>query len=231
MVELGCGSGLLAAKLIEYGAASYLGIDIAETAIRKARESHGGRDARIAFAVGGVAGLQPLAADLVISLGLFDWLRDDEIANVFAKSGTADFLHAIAERRPGIQQWLHRAYVQLAYGYRTASYRPRYFTCAHIEALAIATVPRRLYVYRNRRLSFGALISSLPSVRRLAADYRKVLLHRMRPRSSRHKRIFRRHIRRACVGKTAKCRACGPQYVGLGDISASTSRQNLDRTT
>jgi len=162
VVELGCGSGLLAAKLIEYGAASYLGIDIAETAIRKARESHGGRDARIAFAVGGVADLQPLAADLVISLGLFDWLRDDEIANVFAKSGAADFLHAIAERRPGIQQWLHRAYVQLAYGYRTHSYRPRYFTCAHIEALAIATVPRRLYVYRNRRLSFGALISSLP---------------------------------------------------------------------
>ena len=87
VVELGCGSGLLAAKLIEYGAASYLGIDIAETAIRKARESHGGRDARIAFAVGGVADLQPLAADLVISLGLLDWLRDDEIANVFAKSG------------------------------------------------------------------------------------------------------------------------------------------------
>jgi len=162
VVELGCGSGLLATKLIAYGAASYLGIDIAETAIRKARECHVGQDARIAFAVGGAADLQPLAADLVISLGLFDWLRDYEIANVFAKSGSADFLHAIAERRPGIQQWLHRAYVQLAYGYRTESYRPRYFTCDHIAALATAVVPRSLYVYRNRRLSFGALISSLP---------------------------------------------------------------------
>ena len=162
VVELGCGSGLLAARLIEYGAASYLGMDIAETAIRRARESHSGRDARIAFSVGGVADLQPLAADLVMSLGLFDWLRDDEIANVFAKSGAADFLHAIAERRPGVQQWLHRAYVQLAYGYRTESYRPRYFTCERIEALAIAAVPRPLYVYRHRQLSFGALISSLP---------------------------------------------------------------------
>jgi SAM-dependent methyltransferase len=162
VVELGCGSGLLATKLIEYGAASYLGIDIAESAIRKARERHGGRDARIAFAVGGVADLQPLAADLVMSLGLFDWLRDDEIANVFAKSGSADFLHAIAERRPGLQQWLHRAYVQLAYGYRTDSYRPRYFTCEHIEALATTAVPRPLYVYRHWQLSFGALISSLP---------------------------------------------------------------------
>ena len=162
VVELGCGSGLLAARLIDYGAASYLGIDIAETAIRRARESHSGRDARIAFSVGGVADLQPLAADLVMSLGLFDWLRDDEIANVFTKSGAADFLHAIAERRPGLQQWLHRAYVQLAYGYRTESYRPRYFTCERIETLATAAVPRPLYVYRHRQLSFGALISSLP---------------------------------------------------------------------
>ena len=162
VVELGCGSGLLAAKLIEHGAASYLGIDIAESAIRNARQAHGGHDARIAFAVGGVADLQPLAADLVISLGLLDWLRDDEIANVFAKSGSADFLHAIAERRPGLQQWLHRAYVELAYGYRTDSYRPRYLTCSHIEALATAVVRRRLYVYRHWQLSFGALISSLP---------------------------------------------------------------------
>jgi SAM-dependent methyltransferase len=162
VVELGCGSGLLAAKLIECGAASYLGIDIAETAIRKAREKHAGREERIRFEVGGVADLRPLAADLVISLGLFDWLRDEEIANVFAKSGTADFLHAIAERLPGIQQWLHRSYVQLAYGYRTDTYRPRYFTCDHIKALATAVVPRTLHVYRNRRLSFGALISSLP---------------------------------------------------------------------
>ena len=162
VVELGCGSGLLAARFIEYGAASYLGVDIAESAIRNARQAHGGHDARIAFAVGGVADLQPLAADLVVSLGLFDWLRDDEIANVFAKSGSADFLHAIAERRPGLQQWLHRAYVQLAYGYRTDSYRPRYLTCGHIEALATAVVRRRLHVYRHWQLSFGALISSLP---------------------------------------------------------------------
>jgi SAM-dependent methyltransferase len=162
VVELGCGSGLLAARFIEYGATSYLGIDIAESAIRNARQAHGGRDARIAFAVEGVADLQPLAADLVVSLGLFDWLRDDEIANVFAKSGSADFLHAIAERRPGLQQWLHRAYVQLAYGYRTDSYRPRYLTCGHIEALAMAVVHRPVYIYRHWQLSFGALISSLP---------------------------------------------------------------------
>src|SRR2546430_945199 len=37
VVELGCGSGLLAAPLVEAGAASYLGIDIARSAIASAR--------------------------------------------------------------------------------------------------------------------------------------------------------------------------------------------------
>jgi SAM-dependent methyltransferase len=161
VVELGCGSGIIAGKLIEFGSASYLGIDIADSAIKTAR-SRCGDDARVRFQASSVADMQPVSADLVISLGLFDWLTDDEIADVFRKAGSADFLHAIAERRPGIQQWLHRSYVELAYGYRTNQYRPRYFTCDHIKALADAGIPRPLYVYRNWRLSFGALVSSLP---------------------------------------------------------------------
>jgi len=161
VVELGCGSGIIARKFLDYGAASYLGIDIAESAIEKARSRHG-NEPRMQFQVGSVAELPPLSADLVVSLGLFDWLTDADIAAVFRQSGKADFLHAIAERRPGIQQWLHRSYVQLAYGYRTNQYRPRYFTCEHVRALSAAGACRPLYVYRNWRLSFGALLSSLP---------------------------------------------------------------------
>ena len=109
-----------------------------------------------------VAEMQPLSADLVISLGLFDWLTDDEIIDLFRKSGSADFLHAIAERRRGIQQWLHRSYVQLAYGYRTNSYRPRYFKCDQVRRLATVAINRPIYVFRSWRLSFGALVSSVP---------------------------------------------------------------------
>jgi SAM-dependent methyltransferase len=165
VVELGCGSGIIAGRLIEYGAATYLGIDIAESAIERARARYGD-DARLRFQISSVADMLPVSADLVISLGLFDWLTDDEIAAVFRKSGSADFLHAIAEQRSGVQQWLHRSYVQLAYGYRTDSYRPRYLTCEHVGSLA-ASARRPLYVYRNWRMSFGALVSSLPVGKRL----------------------------------------------------------------
>jgi SAM-dependent methyltransferase len=161
VVELGCGSGIIAGKFLEYGASSYLGIDIAESAVEKARSRHG-HDARMQFQVGNVADLSSLSADLIVSLGLFDWLTDEEIAAVFRLSGKADFLHAIAERRAGIQQWLHRSYVQHAYGYRTDRYRPRYFTCDQVKSLAATGSCRPFYIYRNWRLSFGALVSSLP---------------------------------------------------------------------
>jgi SAM-dependent methyltransferase len=161
VVELGCGSGLLAGTFVEYGAKSYLGVDIAEPAIEKARETYRGRD-QIEFVVSDIAALPQSSADLVVSLGLFDWLTDEEIADVFLKSGSADFLHAIAERRRGVQQWLHRSYVQLAYGYRTMSYRPRYFSYDQIKRLATVADSKPIYIFRSRRLSFGALISSLP---------------------------------------------------------------------
>jgi SAM-dependent methyltransferase len=161
VVELGCGSGIMAGKLIEYGAASYLGIDIAESAVETARARYGDNP-KVGFLASSVAEMQPLSADLVISLGLFDWLTDDEIIDLFRKSGSADFLHAIAERQRGIQQWLHRSYVQLAYGYRTNSYRPRYFKCDHVRRLAAVAINRPIYVFRSWRLSFGALVSSVP---------------------------------------------------------------------
>jgi SAM-dependent methyltransferase len=161
VVELGCGSGLLAGTFIEYGAKSYLGVDIAEPAIEKARETYHGQD-QIEFAVSDITTLPQISADLVVSLGLLDWLTDEEIADVFLKSGSADFLHAIAERRRGVQQWLHRSYVQLAYGYRTTSYRPRYFDYDQIKRLATVADNRPVYIFRSWRLSFGALISSLP---------------------------------------------------------------------
>ena len=169
VVELGCGSGLMASKLTEYGAASYLGIDIAESAINAACARYG-EDPKIRFMASSVADMPRISADLVISLGLFDWLTDDEVSDVFRKSGTADFLHAIAEQRAGAQQWLHRSNVHLAYGYRTNSYRPRYFNCGQIGRLAAAVINRPIYVFRSWRLSFGALLSSLPIASRLSDE-------------------------------------------------------------
>jgi SAM-dependent methyltransferase len=167
LVELGCGSGLLAARLIALGARSYHGIDIADKAIDLARQRHADAPAadRITFDVAAVRDLAPQGGALVFSLGLFDWLSADEIAHVFAIGRTGSYFHAVAERRRSVQQVIHRTYVHFSYGRRTG-YVPRYHTTAEIDALLAMAglVPAR--VYRHPRMRFGIFVTDLNEVGR-----------------------------------------------------------------
>jgi len=164
ILEVGCGSGIIAQDLISAGASRYLGIDIAENAIAIAnrRKAELGWGDEITFKVGTIRELPPVQEDVVLSLGVLDWLTDEELEILFQRQGKAHFLHAIAEKRNTLSQLAHRAYVQVSYGYRTGAYRPRYFKASTIAALAGKHQPGPFYAFRNRQLSFGALISSLP---------------------------------------------------------------------
>jgi SAM-dependent methyltransferase len=164
VLEIGCGSGLVAQRFIDMGASRYHGIDIAEKAIEIAAQRQRAQrwSDRIAFKVDTVRDMPPVSEDIVFSLGVLDWLTDDELDIMFRKQGKVDFLHAIAEKRHSLSQYVHRAYVQVAYGYRTDAYRPRYFPAATIARMAAKYRPGPFYAFRNPALSFGALISTLP---------------------------------------------------------------------
>ncbi len=164
VLEIGCGSGLLAQRFIDIGAKSYLGIDIAESAIEIAnkRKAEQRWSDRITFKVDTVRDMPPVTDDVVLSLGVLDWLTDEELAILFAKQGRADFLHAIAEQRISVSQLIHRAYVHVSYGHRTGAYRPRYFPAVDIARIAAKHRPGPFYAFRNTKLSFGALIATFP---------------------------------------------------------------------
>ena len=164
VVELGCGSGLIAGDIIAMGAAGYKGYDISEKAVSHARELAAENDLgdKASFDVCPVLELPPLDADIVFSLGLLDWLDKDSLARVFEVGGKTDYLHAISEKRATPSQHLHRLYVFLAYGWRTGSYVPKYHTVAEIEALAEPHNSAPVQAYRNASLSFATLISTLP---------------------------------------------------------------------
>lgn len=163
VLDLGCGSGRLADAVLAAGAAHYRGIDIAEAAIAEARTRTATYGDKVAFHQGVVSDLPELDADIVVSLGLLDWLTDDELDAMWAATAGADFVHAIAERRAEPAQWIHRAYVWMAYGHRTGSYVPRYY-----DAKAMAAQIRRhqpgaqVRAWRHRRLTFGAYLTTLP---------------------------------------------------------------------
>ena len=164
VTELGCGAGRLALPLLEAGAASYVGFDFSSAAVEHARAEAErlGIGARATFDGFDVRELSRLDADIVVSLGLLDWLDDDSVARVFAASESNAFLHSFSERRASLSQGVHRLYVHLAYGHRTGSYVPAYHSEAQLRALAARSGHRELRFVRDSRLSFGAFVSSLP---------------------------------------------------------------------
>lgn len=162
IVELGCGSGLLAAHFIAAGAKTYIGYDISDVAINAAREQQSNSNGRasIAFENRPVSDLQSLPEDpVVVSAGLLDWLSEDELDHLFGWQGDAEYLHSISEKRPSIVQWAHRIYTHLSYGRANGGYSPRYYKC---EEMMRRIQRGDAHVYRDRALSFGAFISSFP---------------------------------------------------------------------
>jgi hypothetical protein len=164
VIEIGCGRGLLAPGLLDAGAKSYLGIDIADTAVLAARDMH--KDivgaGRAEFLQASVGSLPRRNGDVIFSLGLVDWLSSRELTELFQWSPDAEHFHAISEARFSVTQVLHRLYVYVAYGHRTKGYVPRYYTVAEIVKLMECLYSPERYVYRSPRLTFGAFISTLP---------------------------------------------------------------------
>lgn len=163
VVELGCGSGLLAEALILAGATRYRGYDISEKAVTNATQRlHASAIAdRISFEARRTSDLGPQGQSLVLSLGLFDWLSPEEISHVLSMSHDGSYFHAVAERRWSLEQWIHRAYVHCAYGRRTGGYVPQYHTLEQMAGLLAGIGQPPPNIYRDRRMRFGIFISDL----------------------------------------------------------------------
>ncbi len=163
VVELGCGSGLLAERLLVLGAASYQGYDLSDAAIARAKQRAAGSPRREAmhFAAAAVSDLPPQGDALVVSLGLVEWLTPAELDHLFTLGRQGSCLHAVSERRRSAAQLIHRAYVQFSYGWKNGGYVPRYHQVAEIAAIANRQGIGRLTVFRHRRLRFGIFVSDL----------------------------------------------------------------------
>src|SRR5665213_1122806 len=80
VLELGCGSGVLAAKLRNH-CQTYHGIDIAQNAVARARL----RAPRFSFTAADVFTIPLQSAELTLFLGLTDWVDEGKLPSLFAK--------------------------------------------------------------------------------------------------------------------------------------------------
>tara|TARA_B100001123_G_C15260567_1_gene1006442 strand:+ start:448 stop:1155 length:708 start_codon:yes stop_codon:yes gene_type:complete len=164
VVELGCGSGFLAKEIIKSGATSYTGYDISENAISRAinLSKQNNYQEKSSFFSKSILETPLLDADYVFSLGLTDWLDDNELNHLFKISKNSDNLHSISEDKKSFSQLLHKAYVFLSYGRKTKGYAPRYLKSEKISELIKNNTEKEVFEYRNKHMSFGLFLSTFP---------------------------------------------------------------------
>jgi len=157
VVEAGCGTGRLAEAIIRCGAASYVGLDVSREAVAQARR----RAVEAAF-IHCPATELPENRDLVVSLGLLDWMSDEELRAFFLKHGQADFLHTFSERSANPRKLAQRAFRRVAAALRPRVPRPRFLTLEHLRGLMPPAFSARARALRAPGLRDAVFITSLP---------------------------------------------------------------------
>jgi 2-polyprenyl-3-methyl-5-hydroxy-6-metoxy-1,4-benzoquinol methylase len=160
ILDLGCGSGLLWRAFDGYHLNRYIGIDWASSAIDKAKidVSAGNKLPPAEFIAGNFLDMDLPEFDMVVALGVLDWLDLDEIDTLFKKIGPNKFLFSISEKRFSFYRIMHAAYVYFSYGQKTEGYVPKYYKVEEIMSIAKNHGYSSIQVFRDPKLSFGALL-------------------------------------------------------------------------
>jgi 2-polyprenyl-3-methyl-5-hydroxy-6-metoxy-1,4-benzoquinol methylase len=129
ILEIGCGSGYLLEKLDGHFI-RYHGIDISDVAIKNANVKH--QFNNIFFDCRSVQQIDfdILDYDVVVSLGLLDWIQDSEIQKMISnsqKDSSIKQIHSFSNKTFLLSK-IHRAYAYIKYGYKNNSYLPQYHT-------------------------------------------------------------------------------------------------------
>lgn len=158
LLELGCGSGRLWEQIKSLNLNSYEGMDFSEAAITAFQnKTKDFKDFKISLLCSDCTDNIP-SADIVISLGLLDWLSMKQIKKIANSCQTSLYFHSFSEKKISISQIAHSLYVFISYGYRTKTYSPCYRNADDL----LSVFGTKAKIYRDPKLSFGAFIHNLP---------------------------------------------------------------------
>lgn len=156
LLELGCASGFLWERIKHLDIKSYKGIDFSKTAIEMfAKKVQNSKYQKMISLSCEDCVDNSHPADIVISLGLLDWISIEKIKILAENYKNCWYLHSFSEKSQSPAQLIHRIYSHLNYKVWTPFYR---------SADELSSIfGSKAKIYRHPKLSFGAFIYSLPS--------------------------------------------------------------------
>ena len=158
LLELGCGSGRLWDQINTLNLKGYTGVDLSETANAAfQKKTHDFKKFKLSLLCGDCI-RENSSADIVISLGLLDWLPMEKIKKLSETHKNAWYLHSFSEKRLSFSQMVHSLYVFINYGYKTGPYSLHYRKAEDL----LSVFGSKAKIYRHPKLSFGAFIYHLP---------------------------------------------------------------------
>jgi SAM-dependent methyltransferase len=163
IVELGCGTGRMARRFLEAGCKSYLGTDHSSVAIDAARKRYLNTPAvdKIRFEVCPAHQIPLARNEIIVSLGVLDWLTDEELEELFRRQGSRDFFHSFSEHKLDLMQLGHRFCRAADRVLRPNAVRPRYMSANLLIRLMPAIRNGQIVIYRDAALRFASFFSSL----------------------------------------------------------------------
>ena len=156
LLELGCGSGLLWDRIKVLNIRSYKGVDFSKIAIEtfsKKIQDFKYQEKISLSCEDCIENIHP--TDIVVSLGLLDWISIEKITQLSENYKDCWYLHSFSEKRHSPAQLIHSLYSRLNYKFWKPHYRKA-------EELLSMFSPKAK-IYRHPKLSFGAFIYHLPS--------------------------------------------------------------------
>ena len=154
ILDLGCGSGYLAYSVIDHDNRQYMGLDFSRMAIGTGRRRFQRYSSRVRFEQRDILEAARLDAQIVVFLGLLDWLDDDEIRRLFSTFNGQHLLFSFTETAGGLAGTLYRQYRRCA----DKTYHARSFYESQIIESAELGGYRVETVLRSLRLGPGRLV-------------------------------------------------------------------------
>ncbi len=160
ILDLGCGTGIFYEELQKTNFLHYTGVDLAESAILEAKKKIEGteKETKCSLFSGNIIEFDFPDTDIVVSLGVLDWLDKNEIKDLFKKTYPNKFLFSISEKRASLTRWVHSIYVFISYGWKSEGYVPKYYTTDEIIEIAEEVGYKDVKIFRHPRLRFGTFL-------------------------------------------------------------------------